>query len=262
LKPVQPFFLVNTRKYYKIKAPSMPIVHFYSFTADAENARHSRAVPDGCVDLMFTTRGGAAEGWLCGMVTRNDGLVLPRGSECFGVRFRPGYLPERFDAAIPELLNNRVPVGALPGGAELLSRVAETDGFYARTKLLRGFFGDGWRRHELLQLLIARIDERGGAVRVAELEAETLYSARYINKVFTSQLGVPPKTFAKYVRFQNLIGRLNSGKPTRLCDAALDFGYYDQPHLIKEFKEFASITPREYKDAVDLPHYYQKIVYI
>jgi AraC-like DNA-binding protein len=65
------------------------------------------------------------------------------------------------------------------------------------------------------------------------------------------------------VRFQTLISRLNSGgAERRLSAVAADSGYYDQPHLIREFKDFTGVTPGKYYEAVDFPRYYSKIVYV
>jgi len=45
--------------------------------------------------------------------------------------------------------------------------------------------------------------------KVKELADKTGYSVRYINKVFTDELGVPPKVFCKLIRFQYLLNSLN-----------------------------------------------------
>jgi len=259
--PVQPFFLLKTSHYYKIKMPDTPIVHFYSFTADIESAAQCIAVPDGSVDMLFTIRRDFAEGAVCGMVTSYSELSLETDAEYFGVRFRPGYLPERLGISIPELVNDKISISGLKNGGSLLESVAGAADFKERVRIVTEFIGDSWRQNSLLLQLISMIIERDGGISVAQLERETLYSARYIGKIMNNGLGLSPKAFCRHMRFQSLINRMNT-TGGRLTDLAADTGYYDEPHLIHEFHEFTSIAPGDYSSAVDLPNYNKKIVYI
>ncbi|MDR2357634.1 MAG: helix-turn-helix domain-containing protein [Oscillospiraceae bacterium] len=265
LYPVQPFMLVNTSRYYKI-LPQPPqserIVHYYTFDANSEKAGSLTGIPDGCVDILFNAGSGGAEGYLYGMVTGNVKVKLKKGDSYFGVRFMPGYIPARFDVAIPELVDRRADVRDMPGGEALIARVAEAGCFAERAAVIDRYIGNDWRSSDLLQLLIGAVERSGGCARIADLENKTMYSARYINKVFTQNIGVSPKEFSEHVRFQSLIARLNVSETARLTDIAADAGYYDQSHFIREFKRFTAVTPREYADAVDLPTYYEKIVYV
>jgi AraC-like DNA-binding protein len=242
--------------------PDTPYAHFYSFTVDADGSGASSALPDGCADMLFTFSERRAEGRLCGFVTKRDHLALSRGETCFGVRFKPGYLPERLGAALTEIVNKRFDIADMPGGAALIETLAGADGFDTRAELLQGFVGGRWRTHELLRQLIAEIELHGGAVRVSELEEKTLYSARYINRVFGDNLGLSPKAFARCVRFQKIIGAMNSVRRLSLAELSADAGYYDQPHFIKEFKELTDMTPREYLATVDIKRYNEKLVYV
>ncbi|MDR1605021.1 MAG: helix-turn-helix domain-containing protein [Gracilibacteraceae bacterium] len=260
--PVQPFFLVNTTKYYKKIVPETPYVHFYSFTADAEGAELSAAVPNACVDLLFTFTGERVEGRVCGFVTKRRGLALPRGARCFGVRFRPGWLPEALGLSLPELVDRRLDLADYPQGMALMENIAQGDGFLTRIEGLRTFVRDRWQGHALLTQFIAEVAASGGAISVAELEARTLYSARYINRVFHDNLGMSPKTFAKCVRFQRLIGLMNGWPRPGFAGIAAEAGYCDQPHFNREFKELSALTPREYIAAVDPEHYQDKLVYV
>ncbi|MDR2665200.1 MAG: helix-turn-helix domain-containing protein [Oscillospiraceae bacterium] len=260
--PVQPLFLVNTTRYYKKIVPDTPFVHFYSFIADADRTEESSALPDGCADMMFTFSGNRAEGRLYGFVTKRDRFDFPRGEECFGVRFKPGYLPERLDVSLTEIVNRSLDIAGVPGGGALIEELAEAGGFEARAELLQGYIGGRWRAHGLLRQFIAEVEMRSGAVRVSELEEKTLYSARYINRVFDDNLGLSPKAFARCVRFQQIIGAMNSASKPRLAELSADAGYYDQPHFTREFKEMTGMTPREYFAAVDIERYNEKFVYV
>jgi AraC-like DNA-binding protein len=259
---IQPFFLVNTAHAYHKLLAEPPVAHFYEFQADAPDAAHSVAVPDGCVDIYFTFGGGPGangpEGYACGMVTQGDPLRIPRGSTVFGVRYLPGYIPERLGVSIRELVNARLPVSQIRGGQDLAECVARAGGFPERARALREFLGDAYRTKDLLQAFIGVVLARRGRARVSELSRETFYSERYIDKVFAHNLGLSPKAFATHVRFQAAIAEMNSSGAA----AAQDAGYFDQSHFIREFKRFTSVTPGEYARAADLAHYNEKIVVV
>ena len=46
----------------------------------------------------------------------------------------------------------------------------------------------------------------------------------------------------------------------RLTDMAVDFGYYDQPQLIRDFKKFASVTPKAYEKLICKAHYSRHLI--
>jgi AraC-like DNA-binding protein len=52
------------------------------------------------------------------------------------------------------------------------------------------------------------------------------------------------------VRFRNTLERLARTRSADLSQLALACGYYDQPHLNREFRELALMTPREYLAAL------------
>ncbi|MDR3209534.1 MAG: helix-turn-helix domain-containing protein [Oscillospiraceae bacterium] len=267
--PVQPFFLLNTTRYYKMRVPDSPIVHFYAYRADAAHVRSITAVPDGCVDILLSVRDGCAEGYAYGTVTQNTPLVVEAGCFYCGVRFRPGYMPAGLNLGIPELVNTRAPLDTLAGGSALIERVAQCRDLAECVSAMRRFLGVGeaWRTGALLQQLIALVERRRGDIRIADLAEETGYSARYIGRVFSDNLGLAPKSFAKFIRFQSTIGSLNAagadGAEARsLTELAAARGYYDQSHFIREFRDLAAVTPGEYVRAVDLPNYRRKIEYV
>lgn len=58
-------------------------------------------------------------------------------------------------------------------------------------------------------------------------------------------VGLGPKTAARLLRFEQVCGRLRED-PQRWAEIAYDCGYYDQPHMNREFRELAGITPTDF----------------
>ena len=67
-------------------------------------------------------------------------------------------------------------------------------------------------------------------------------SRRHLAVRFREQVGLPPKTVARIMRFDRAVALL--GRPEfRLAEVAFECGYYDQAHLNREFREFAGTSP-------------------
>ena len=59
-------------------------------------------------------------------------------------------------------------------------------------------------------------------------------------------VGVGPRSWRRLIRFQRLTQRLAGAGTPDWATLALDAGYCDQPHMIREFREFAGLTPGGY----------------
>jgi AraC-like DNA-binding protein len=92
---------------------------------------------------------------------------------------------------------------------------------------------DTWRAWTLLE-------RSGGRMRVSELAAQLGCSRRHLVNRFTVDIGAPPKTAARLIRFERARRRLGSAPLARL---AADCGYADQAHLAREFAELGGAPP-------------------
>jgi AraC-like DNA-binding protein len=67
-------------------------------------------------------------------------------------------------------------------------------------------------------------------------------SRRHLAARFREQVGLPPKTVARIMRFDRAVSLLGRSDE-RLADIAFECGYFDQAHLNREFREFAGVSP-------------------
>jgi AraC-like DNA-binding protein len=63
---------------------------------------------------------------------------------------------------------------------------------------------------------------------------------------FRRATGSTPKRFAELVRFHHLIDRMPVATAASWSDLAVAAGYYDQSHVIRDFKRFTGFTPADY----------------
>ena len=85
-----------------------------------------------------------------------------------------------------------------------------------------------------------------GAARVGDLAGELGWSRRHLATSFRDQVGLPPKLYARILRFRHALRRLDGEPEPRWADIAYDCGYYDQAHFNRDFRQFAGTTPTEY----------------
>lgn len=82
-------------------------------------------------------------------------------------------------------------------------------------------------------------------MRVEDAVARSGYSHRQFIRVFSQAVGLGPKLYCRLQRFQKALPLLQG--PLELAAVAMEAGYSDQPHLSREFREFAGLTPEQYR---------------
>ena len=91
-----------------------------------------------------------------------------------------------------------------------------------------------------------RIVESGGTVHIGALAERIGWSRKHLIARFREQIGLPPKTYARIVRFNRAVRMLDGLTTPRWAEIAASCGYYDQAHLIRDFAQFAGATPTDY----------------
>jgi AraC-like DNA-binding protein len=79
---------------------------------------------------------------------------------------------------------------------------------------------------------------------VTEVATALGVSERNLRRVFRDTIGVGPKTFARLERFRRALNAARVREAPSWATIALDAGYYDQAHLIADFRAIAGVTPQ------------------
>jgi AraC-like DNA-binding protein len=89
---------------------------------------------------------------------------------------------------------------------------------------------------------VESVVEAEGRIRVDGLSRDLGVSCRQLERMFRERVGLGPKRFAKVLRFQSVFRRaaFEEGPWAML---ALDCGYYDQAHFIRDFRSFTGRSP-------------------
>lgn len=158
-----------------------------------------------------------------------------------------------------ELANAAFGLADLLGGpAEKLTvRLAETTSWELRFALLddalTAWVTAGPTPSPPVAWLWRRLRAAQGDVSIGELADEVGWSRRHLVVRFHEQVGLPPKTVARVLRFQRALRLLTGPVGWPLADLAVASGYYDQAHFNRDFRALAGCTPTEYI-AAQLPN--------
>lgn len=177
---------------------------------------------------------------------------VPDGSQVIGFNFQPGKAHPFFGTRLDEFTDRVVTLDEAWGaeGRELEDRVAEAKTPLAVKKVVEAAFIRRLERFEgyptaLPEPLEVALEAQGGA-RVEDLARKAGCSARHLKRLFDQWVGLSPKIFSRIVRFQALCGRLTDASQADWVGLANDHGYFDQSHLIRDFSDFAGLTPMEF----------------
>ena len=94
----------------------------------------------------------------------------------------------------------------------------------------------------------------GGTSSVADLAREVGWSRQHLTVRFRDEFGLSPKLAARVVRFERARLMLQRARHPRTAEVAVACGYYDQPHLHRDFLELAGCPPAEWL-AAELPSF-------
>lgn len=253
IPPLQPYVLLKTEDYHQIKRPQLGMSHFYEFHLGKESEHSLNAVPDGSIDLVFNIGKDKVITYISGTVFGAKRWELGEAGNCFGVRFQPGQgeLPKQL--SMDMLINKDIEIDGNLFGENLVERIALAKDFSERCSIFEEVYQNMLvssskesDKKAIADYMIYRISETGGQISMSQLEDETKFSACYLRRVFKAYHGISPKEFAQCIRFQTLLTKVETIRE-RYDQIALDCGYYDEPHMMREFKKYAGMTLRQYE---------------
>ncbi|HEX3810644.1 MAG TPA: DUF6597 domain-containing transcriptional factor [Rhizomicrobium sp.] len=187
---------------------------------------------------------------LCGMHTAAFAINAYQ-PYMMGVDFKPGGAAPFFRAPMGEFQNNHVSLQDIwgPDAERLHQRLIQApsprDRFAILQQALLGAAPRDIDFHPAVAAAMTRLAS-GRVCRVAALAAQAEISHKRFIRLFMDEVGVTPKLYLRMTRFQNLLDRVWNAPSVDWAEAAARHGYFDQPHLIREFREFSGFTPAQY----------------
>lgn len=250
----------SEHKVAPILAKHIECVWLLESGGEAVSDSPERLLPDGCIELilnfgdLFREHKEAGQSnlqprrFVVGQMTRPV-LVSPTGRvQILGIRFAPGGTLPFFPCSPGELTNRITPLADAANALEqeLSGRIFEARSLPEKIRLLE----TALIKHLLtvdsgrasLQGAISRIIRAGGQTSIDLLANDLGISGRQLERRFLNEVGLGPKLLCRILRFQQVFRAVESADPN-WAKIAADCGYYDQAHLIRDFRQFAEQTP-------------------
>ena len=256
-------FLLTPMRYGE-HYPRPPLNRFVEcfWTLESESTlepiQPERILPDGCVELIlnfgdtFTQhlerrRFEHPRNFVVGQMT-GPVLISPNGTvELIGIRFQPGGTIPFFRVPMHEITDHVTELGGFASDFEkkLLGVSENEPTLSARLTAIEGLLQTKVAQTILdsfVPQLAAKLVNTGGLVSVDRLAHAAGISTRQLERRFLHEVGLNPKMLGRILRFQQVF------QAVERCDGAwaliaLECGYYDQAHLIRDCNQFAQQTP-------------------
>ncbi|TVP45786.1 MAG: AraC family transcriptional regulator [Gemmatimonadales bacterium] len=260
-------------------APHVEEIWFFEGTMALRRERH---YPHGQLDLIlhlgprYRRISGAEPGRFSrapasGLFLRPDVIEAPEGrSAALGIRLHPSGAARVFGMPLEALAGRDVELADLLSPSEveaLLERCADTASPVQRIRVaadwLRGRILSGRPLPRPIEAAVAELQRSGGRAPLRALAEAGPWSRSRFSVRFREEVGVPPGTFARILRFHRAMTEMGSGGPegsgrrrgvgSLLSRVAHQGGFADQAHFTREFRSFAEMTPTEWLARVRFP---------
>ncbi len=252
----------------RVHKPAFPLSQYVEMiwhaTRSGAQPSRERVYPDGAMALVIHLNRPTATYFvdsethtihvplLAGPYSRSFHFDPSQSTAVIGILFRPGAARMFFPVAAHELHNADVALSELyPGEADRLlneacSATDEQALILAVEQYLMERLASARPIHPAVRYAVAQLSRRGAVRAVREIQLDTGLSHTRLIQLFREHVGLTPKLFCRVRRFRAVVSHIEKGMPVNWAALAADCGYFDQAHLIHDFRAFAGVTPREF----------------
>jgi AraC-like DNA-binding protein len=169
-----------------------------------------------------------------------------------GVRFRPGGAFPFLGVPASELADAHIDLETLWGSSavELRDRLGEaktsTERFDLLEKALVAHLFRPLERHYAVRFALNTFGRADSGLAIRDVARDAGLSQRRFGQLFTREVGMSPKLFSRVRRFRQALETVRHPAEPNWAQVAVDCGYYDQSHLIHDFRFFSNLSPTEY----------------
>jgi AraC-like DNA-binding protein len=188
---------------------------------------------------------------LVGMLTRPHATLLHQGTfQSFVIMFQVNGLTDLFRIPSSEVTNHTYDADAFVGKPirELEQRLGDCETFQQRISVANQFFAERLKKVppiDRMRFAADQILSSAGKLSSAELAGQCGIGVRQFQREFSLRFGASPKLFSRVVRFQNALDTKARSSTKSWTDVAHEFGYYDQMHMVHDFRLFTGESPTE-----------------
>jgi AraC-like DNA-binding protein len=184
-------------------------------------------------------------------------LIMHGKVDAFTAVFQPGGMMALFSVPAERLTNDHFDGQAVLGRGlgELERRLGEVRTFSERVRVADEYWGAMRPACDSLGGVAKAAMEvclRGGCVRVSDLAHKTGMGIRQFERRFRYEIGIPPKLYARIVRFEAALRQKAAVPEKRWTEIAHALGYHDQMHMVHDFNRLSGESPTAIGGQLDM----------
>jgi AraC-like DNA-binding protein len=233
------------------------VEHYWVVEWDVPSPMRVETLPHPSVHMIFE-RGGNSE--IRGASRAKFSRLLKGEGDVFAVKFTPGGFQPFARVAVSSFTDAIVGLRRVFGtaGEELEQAVHAENTTLARIKiveeflrawLLRGSRPKPDRNVRQVNQMVSTAANDRGILKVDDLVERFGVNKRTLQRLFERYVGVSPKWVIQRYRLHEAAERLRAGGPPSHAVLALQLGYSDQAHFVRDFKAIVGVSPAAYARA-------------
>lgn len=253
--------------FYQSHIPGAPLRQFidrFWFCSDTPSHARERILPSGTVEMVFNLvqdeiriddcvrpdRPRKFSGAVISGTYREYFVIDPiQHASILGVHFRPGGAAAFLAMPVRELAGRHVDLETLwgPQASELRARLCAASSPARRFAILEKTFlarlQQASEPHRAVAIALEAFKRAAGNVAVHDVARRIGLSHRRFIERFTDEVGLTPKLYCRILRFQQARDIASRSSSADWAAVAAACGYFDQSHLIRDFREFTGFGP-------------------
>lgn len=166
--------------------------------------------------------------------------------------FKPYALNSLFGVSAQELTDSPIELNLLPAPVraglqeQLLNASSASEMIALLDNYIFGLTTKIKTDVRIIKYAVERIASAHSKKNLVEVQQELYMTGRTFQRLFEKNIGIIPTQFRRISQFNAAFQQLNRSQFRNLTDISFSNGYADQSHFIRAFKEFTSLTPKEY----------------
>jgi AraC-like DNA-binding protein len=207
---------------------------------------------DGCVDIIFAT-GEAASArsmkdyhpYIVGTMDTYSEEIFSNQVEMLGIRFNPVGITAFVRTQVHELTNSKIDLLDVESlfGQDFYLPLQEQGTLIQKLEYINCYLISKlphlYTVEERILQAVKYISESNGQMSVNDIIKDVCLSPRQFERLFKSSVGISAKKYSRIVRLKYTQKYIEAYPHASVFSVAVDCGYYDHSHLIRDFNVLA-----------------------
>ena len=222
-----------------------------------------KILPDGIVEIIFHFKGTffihdckgkkmkQPKGFAVSQMRNFIEIESNEASGFVSVRFYPWGAHHFFNYPIGNFIDSTIDIKKLwEDDYQLILKNIKTVSNDQKVTIIQEYLSDCLIKYKkncnIIDDAIKLIRKTKGKHSIEQICNKSNLTYKQLERKFLVTIGTTPKIFSRTTRFLHLCHHLKKYEDKNMAQLTYELGYYDQAHIIKDFRAFTGLTPKEY----------------